>query len=368
MNQRPKIDLYCLCWNEARIIPYFLRHYADLVDRFFIFDNHSTDGSVARLSGDPRVRLFQFDVTGDSFVEAERRLSDVMWKSSRGAADWVVMVDMDEHIHHPDLRAHLAMCRRDGVTAIQATGYEMIADAFPPADAMLSEAVTTGFRYAESLDKLCLFDPNAIEESHFRAGRHSAAPSGRIVWDETRSVKLLHYKQLGLDYFIKRTGELRTGLRKGDLRNGWGAHYARGPLSLSRDFLRHQSLARPVPGLAAPVARDVHLMVHGLRITGTLVEPNRLRFDLPLGATAVRIISEQSSFETPLLGVSVEGLVLHHRDGARDIPLDSEHLRDGWWGTARDDDRLTRWTDGNALVMMPRSIAGSCALEVRLTA
>ena len=234
MNQRPKIDLYCLCWNEARIIPYFLRHYADLVDRFFIFDNHSTDGSVARLSGDPRVRLFQFDVTGDSFVEAERRLSDVMWKSSRGAADWVVVVDMDEHIHHPDLRAHLAMCRRDGITAIQATGYEMIADAFPPADTVLSEAVTTGFRYAESLDKLCLFDPNAIEESHFRAGRHSAAPSGRIVWDETRSVKLLHYKQLGLDYFIKRTGELRTGLRKGDLRNGWGAHYARGPLSLSR--------------------------------------------------------------------------------------------------------------------------------------
>ena len=139
------------------------------------------------------------------------------------------MIDMDEHIHHPHLRDHLASRQREGITAIQAVGYEMVADAFPAPDAVLSQTITRGFHYKASLDKLCLFNPAAIAETRFHAGRHSASPTGQVTWDDSRSVKLLHYKQLGLAYFIERTSELKSGLRPGDLKNGWGAHYTRDP-------------------------------------------------------------------------------------------------------------------------------------------
>jgi len=368
MKSRSKVDLHCLCWNEARIIPFFLRHYLPLVDRVFVFDNGSTDQSLALLSGDERIVVSHFDVRGDSFVDEERLLSDTMWKASRDTADWVAVVDMDEHIHHPDLPTYLASCRRAGVTAIQAIGYEMVADEFPAPTAVLTETVTHGFRYKDSLDKFCLFDPGAITESRYHAGRHGASPEGRVVWEPDRSVMLLHYKQLGLDYFIKRTAELKTGLRAGDWKNGWGAHYNRGPVRLMQDFLRHKSMAQPVPGLTARQAEPgIHLLVHGTRIVPSEVENNRLRFTLPSGTTAVRIVSPRASASMPVVGVSVEGLILYHEDEQRDIPLDSPHLREGWWGPTRLEDRVTRWTDGNALMVMPLALSAACILEVRLT-
>ena len=64
-----KIHLYCLCWNDARMLPYFFRHYDDIVERYFIFDNGSTDGSLALLDSHPRVETTHFEVPGDSFVD-----------------------------------------------------------------------------------------------------------------------------------------------------------------------------------------------------------------------------------------------------------------------------------------------------------
>lgn len=366
MSISPKIHLYCLCWNEARIIPFFLRHYLPLVDRIFVFDNGSTDRSLTLLGGDERIRLAHFDVTGDSFVDEERRLSDAMWKSSRGEADWVAVVDMDEHIYHPDLHAHLRACRDDGITAIQAVGYEMVADRFPDPGDTLCETVTEGFRYPGAMDKLCLFDPDAILRSNFMAGRHGATPAGRVVWDPTHSVKLLHYKQLGLMYFLRRTAELKTGLRPGDIRNGWGAHYSRDFDRLALDFKGHRALARPVPGLRE-TGPELHLMVHGARISPIMVDDNLFWFELPSGSTSVRIVSRRASPAMPPLGVSVESLVLRGAGEAREIPMDSPELRDGWWGASREENGVSRWTDGNALLVVPPSAPAACILEVRLT-
>lgn len=362
-----RMHLHCLCWNEARIIPWFLRHYLPLFDRVFVYDNGSSDRSVALLSGDERISIATFDVTGDSFVDEERRLSDAMWKSSRDEADWVAVVDMDEHIAHPDLRSHLAACKRAGITAIQAVGYEMVSDDFPPANARLSETITNGFRNHAAMNKFCLFDPNAIKMSNFHPGRHNASPEGHVIWDNSHTVKLLHYKQPGLDYFAECTAELRTGLRPGDIANGWGAHYERDAQRLRRDFERHLSLARPVPGLQPSEAdHEIHLVVGGERIPPIAVDDNRFHFPLPSGSTAVRIVSRCASPVVPRLGVSVESLTLSQGERRLEIPLDSPGLCDGWWGLAREEDGFTRWTDGNALLVMSSSI-GACILEVRLT-
>src|SRR5579859_373080 len=112
-----RIHLYCLCWNDARMLPHFFRHYDGLVDRYFVFDNGSTDASLVLLNSHGRVELAHFRVDTDSFVDEERRLSDTIWQRSRGEADWIVIVDIDEHLFHPDFRTYLATCSRQGVTA-----------------------------------------------------------------------------------------------------------------------------------------------------------------------------------------------------------------------------------------------------------
>ena len=34
-----RVHLYSICWNDARILPYFFRHYDSLVDRYVIYDD-----------------------------------------------------------------------------------------------------------------------------------------------------------------------------------------------------------------------------------------------------------------------------------------------------------------------------------------
>jgi hypothetical protein len=58
------------------MLPKFCRHYDDLVDQYFIYDNGSTDGTLDLLAAHGRVRPTQFAIEDDSFVDTERRLSD----------------------------------------------------------------------------------------------------------------------------------------------------------------------------------------------------------------------------------------------------------------------------------------------------
>lgn len=94
-------------------------------------------------------------------------------------------------------------------------------------------------------------------------------------------------------------------------------------------------------------------------------------FALPDGAAWVRLRSGafRPSDRMPWvddrrrLGVSVARIVAHGPEGTRDIPLDGPGLADGWWGTERDGDRVARWTDGNARLLLP---AATRRLEVHL--
>src|SRR3712207_4374904 len=164
------------------MLPHFFEHYNPIVDLFFIFDNGSTDGSLEMLAGDERVQVAHFRTEFDSFAETELRLSEEMWKNSRGIAEWVLVIDIDEHVYHEDLSSYLRICQSRGVTAIRAIGYEMVADAFPVTGKRLCDAVTSGARDPIFNDKMCLFDPSAITRSNFGHGRHDAAPEGRVVW------------------------------------------------------------------------------------------------------------------------------------------------------------------------------------------
>ncbi len=242
------IDLYCLCWNDAKMLPHFFRHYDPWVDRYFVYDNGSTDESIDMLYAHEKVTVRHFEVAGNSFVDVERRLSDKIWLKSRGTARWVVMVDIDEFIFRPDLRGYLQRCTDTGITALRGIGYEMVDDEFPVGAEPLVESITLGTRSAGH-DKLVLFNPDALTDTRYEPGRHKASPVGNVVWPDRSQILLLHYKQLGPDYVIERSAELRLGLRDGDVEQGWGKQYLWSPEEITKRWTELKSVAVPVPGI-----------------------------------------------------------------------------------------------------------------------
>jgi glycosyltransferase involved in cell wall biosynthesis len=206
------------------MLPYYFRHYDAITDRYFIFDDASTDASLDILAKHPKVEIDRFYKQPESFVEGAHEFNNNIWKKSRNKADWVIICNIDEHLYHPDLLVYLKQCRDEGITVIPAEGYQMISDSFPDADGRLCDLVTRGMPY-KKMSKLCIFNPDAIEEINYEHGRHHADPTGRVVYPQRKDLKLLHYKYPELDYLITRFAELSTGLRRIDLEKGWGSRY-----------------------------------------------------------------------------------------------------------------------------------------------
>lgn len=225
-DRDPVVHLYAVCWNEAAMLPFFFRHYAPWVQRFVIYDNGSTDGTLELLSARPDVEVREFPWSDlDSFVTSHRTLHNSCWRESRGAVDWVVVAAIDEHLHHPALpmQDYLRACMKQGVTCVPALGYQMVTQDFPKAGEDLSRKYTHGVPQS-TMNKLRLFRPDVVEP-HIGIGGHGASPTGHVVYPPRDELLLLHYKDLGVEYRDRRNRLLVTGLRSGDHANGWGWHY-----------------------------------------------------------------------------------------------------------------------------------------------
>jgi len=234
--RRPTVHVYSLCWNEIRLLPHYFSHYGSVAERFLIHDDGSTDGSWEWLADRPEVDLARFVSSDpDSFVLSALHFWNEAWKQSRGQAEWVVLCNIDEFIYHPDLLGYLGRMHQRGVTVIPTRGFDMVSDRFPELDMPITQQIRRGVP-SEANSKMAVFDPNAIDEVNYGVGRHSANPSGRVVYPETREVSLLHYKHLGLDYLRERQSELGARMRATDIANQWGFHYHLGAEEFRRDL------------------------------------------------------------------------------------------------------------------------------------
>lgn len=237
------VHVYCICWNEEKMLPFFFRHYDDIADQYFVFDNGSTDQSLAMLKSHPKVTLEHFDIQDNSLIRSAQHLFNHFWKASRNKADWIIVCDIDEHLYHPNLKQYLQQCTSQGITLVVPQGYQMISDSFPGEGKTLCRSVRTGVR-STLFDKPQIFNPNAIQEMNFGPGRHQAAPAGEIIRPHSSEVLLLHYKYLGLEYLSSRYSTLKQGLREDDTANRWGFHYLWDEAEKRRQFevLKNQSV------------------------------------------------------------------------------------------------------------------------------
>jgi hypothetical protein len=251
-RRTPVIHLYCLCWNEERMLPFFFRHYDPLVARYFVFDNGSTDRSRDMLAAHPSVTLGAFRATRTVIMDAPA-FYETVWHRSRGQADWVFIVNIDEHLHHPDGLDYFGRCQDRGITAMIADGYQMVSEAFPAAGDVLWRTVTRGVS-TRAFSKMCAFRPGAITRVRYSVGRHSAMPEGRVKYAKRR-LKLLHYKHLGAAYVVERQAELRDRISELDRIAGRGWQYFRSSEEIVQAHNELLAAARPVPGLVAGSSR-----------------------------------------------------------------------------------------------------------------
>jgi hypothetical protein len=249
-----RVHLYAQCWNDAAMLPFFFRHYDRFVDRYVIFDDGSTDGSLALLRAHPRVELRQFVRNiPDSFALSEQALSNQCWKESRGRADWVIITDIDEHLCHPAMATYLRQCSAAGVTLLPALGFQMIGDELPGDDVLLCEACHHGMPWTQMM-KASIFNPDAIAEINFALGRHGAAPAGEVRLPARDEILLLHYKYFNLARTHARHRELHAGLGPTDLANRWGHKYSWSLDELEADWRAVATAAVDVRRFAGPDA------------------------------------------------------------------------------------------------------------------
>ena len=218
------VHLHASCWNEERMLPFFFRHYDGLVDRYFIHDNQSTDGSLDILKAHPRVTILPLLLKGESMVEAAFAQVNQFWHPSRGQADWVAVCNVDELFWHVDLTWYLRECRRKGITFLQSTGYQMVSQSFAKPSDNLVRTYRFGTRDA-LYDKPAFFNPAAITESGFAIARHGCDPKGHVVRAEHGEILLLHYKYLGQEYVTERHAELNARRRSRDVKQEYGWQY-----------------------------------------------------------------------------------------------------------------------------------------------
>jgi glycosyltransferase involved in cell wall biosynthesis len=248
MNSKQKIHLYSICWNEELLLPYFFKHYDSLVDQYVFYDDGSTDNTLEILHKNPKVEvrppLFRHV---DSYVLAAQEVHNSVWKESIGKVDWVIMTPVDEFLYHPGLPKYLRRCTEDGITVIPALGFQMISEVLPNSNRQIYEELTRGRPYA-MMNKLSIFDPNKITETHYHPGRHIASPYGIVVFPERDELMNLHYKYVGFSRTLKRNQDLNAKLGTVDKNNSWGHEYNRSEEEFKKEWnklIKHSRLNIP---------------------------------------------------------------------------------------------------------------------------
>lgn len=181
-------------------MPYFLRHYETFVDRMMFFDDESTDKTRQIIATCPKAYYLPWPgshgIVDDEFTD----FANEKWKEARGQAEWVIWVDADEFLYHPNILEVLSRYLSEGVEVPQIHGFTMFSDHFPTTPSQIYDEIKTGV-YDDCWSKKAIFRGNMI----WNVGRHSINVDR---WNPRSSLsvdlKLLHYRCLGLDYLKER--------------------------------------------------------------------------------------------------------------------------------------------------------------------
>lgn len=199
-----KVDVYSIMRNEIKILPYFLRHYETFADRIFVWDDGSNDGTLEMLKSHPKVKVLPLNlgrIDDDYFVN---KLWPQYETISRGNADWVMCIDADEFIYHPNILNKLEELGKEGIKRVLCHGFTMYHPTFPTTSGQIYDEVKLGVKDKWST-KHVLFTPDI--RIRWSRGRHRLRTDHppNIVTILDIGIHILHFRYLGWEYYMERT-------------------------------------------------------------------------------------------------------------------------------------------------------------------
>ncbi len=213
-----RIVTFTQFWNEACILPFYLRHYSQFAEKMVFYDHGSTDNSREIIRSFPNTEIRE--IKGRFTEEMKRDNFNNCYKEERGKSDFVIVGDVDEFLYHEDMRFHLELAKKHESTMFYVKGFQMVSDFMPEHryHGDLLTLITDGVP-SVPYSKNIIFHPEI--EINFGNGHHECHPKARFYPMENEATphnsiirfspfvfKLLHFKFLGLDYTRQRHAEL----------------------------------------------------------------------------------------------------------------------------------------------------------------
>jgi hypothetical protein len=193
---------HILCYNEAEIIGYTVRHYRTYCSRVIVHDLGSSDGSQAKAVQEG-ASVTQHDCKGEFDDRLNKQIKQESWKNT--TADWVIQADADELIYFPHgAKDSLANYESQGLAVIKPYGYEMLSDDFPTGPGQIYDYVKMGGRDDKWYAKPILFSAKRVAHMEFSTGAHTVETklkNGRTLPDPQKFTSppafLLHFHHIG---------------------------------------------------------------------------------------------------------------------------------------------------------------------------
>lgn len=247
-------------FNEVRMLPFFLDYYTTFCDYIVVYDGSSTDGSRdvvvdymnRGLGCEIELRVNRTVGTLDVYNESYAKCPNLSlhyvrthgWRSLfaaiEGIMEWVLVVDCDEFVWHPDgVRNKLASYRAQGISFPSPSNIQMMAKSFPTYTGQkLVDTVTQGYIdwSVEGVKRLA-FDTSIKKNYNFKEFGYIVA--GENTYDCEPIIdrlKVLHYPKLGFDFYKERTKTKGHRLSEDNKKFGLSYHYAKEMDTTEADF------------------------------------------------------------------------------------------------------------------------------------
>jgi glycosyltransferase involved in cell wall biosynthesis len=224
-----KIEVYGICWNEEILMPHFLKHYGEFADKIYLYDNGSTDETLQIIKECPQANVKQFNTNNKIRDDAYLVIKNHCWKNSN--ADYVIIVDTDEFLYHPDIRSYLKEYSHYDVFA--PSYWDMIVNHIPQSDEILTETAKRGLRQPRS-PKMVIFKPK-IEAINYFPGCHAAQPATQKLL-RNNELKTLHYRYFTADHLVERFKVYSKRLSNFNKLHKLGYHYLTPEAKLRKKF------------------------------------------------------------------------------------------------------------------------------------
>lgn len=190
-----KIRVVSCCYNEAHMLPFYLRHYETFADEIVVYDDRSQDGSREMLQSHPKASLQDCPFTGlndDAMLE--------LWyhelRTSVDKCDWIMFPDIDEFLIASDGMKDKLSKLGEKYGAIRSTAFNMTARGLPVDDGRQIYDINNLGVYAPVYSKTIILKAGTRIDWH--RGRHKYEACSADV--SPSSVRLLHYRYLGREY------------------------------------------------------------------------------------------------------------------------------------------------------------------------